>query len=351
MMRAVTSDASQSPRFALVSLGFYVAVSLLLLFRAPTTAAQEQVNGVVAGRVTDPRGQPQRVLVSLVAPGEILVGQVYTESNGNFSFSNLHSGLYYVTVEATGYRPARESVMIDARSSSKNQVNISLEPVAPGPAPPSQVIAGSPTSYRLNFGGNHRPFDARALHEFDKGNQKQRSGDWKAAVSHYEKALRIDPDFYPALNNMGAIALRRKEPSEAEGFFLKSLAVNPDDGEAYINLGHVLYEQAKYQPAMERLEEGLKRSPESSTGHFFLGSVYLKLGDLEKAEKDLKTACALDPAGMAPAHLQLANLYLRRHDMRAASAQLRAYLQANPSDPQGPAIKKLLASIGASETN
>src|SRR6516164_1824488 len=183
-MKAVTSDASQSPRFALISLGFYVAVSLLLLFRAPSTAAQEQVNGVVAGRVTDPRGQPQRVLVSLVAPGEILVGQVYTESNGNFSFSNLHSGLYYVTVEATAYKPARESVMIDARSSSKNQVNISLEPVAPG-----QVIAGSPTSYRLNFGGNHRPFDARALHEFDKGNQKQRSGDWKAAVSHYEKAL------------------------------------------------------------------------------------------------------------------------------------------------------------------
>jgi Tfp pilus assembly protein PilF len=349
-MRAVTSDASQSPRFPLTSLRFYVAVALLLLPRVPSTAAQEQVNGVVAGRVTDPRGQPQSVLVSLVAGGEILVGQVYTESNGNFSFSNLHSGLYYVTVEAPGYRPAREGVMIDARSSSKTQVNISLEPVGPGPAPPNQIIAGSPASYRLNFRANHRPFDARVLNEFDKGNQKQRNGDWRAAVSHYRKALRIDPGFYPALNNMGVTALRRKQPAEAEGFFMKSLAVNPDDGEAYINLGHVLYEQAKYQPAMERLEEGLKRSPESSVGHFFLGSVYLKLGDLEKAEKDLKTACALDPAGMASAHLQLANVYLRRHDMRAAGAQLREYLQANPSDPQGPAIKKLLANIGANET-
>jgi len=350
-MTAITFDATQKPPFALISLGFYVTIPLLLLLRAPSTGAQEQVNGVVAGRVTDPRGQPQSVLVSLVAGGEILVGQVYTESNGNFSFSNLHSGLYYVTVEAPGYRPARESVMIDARSSSKTQINISLEPVAPGPAPPGPIVAGSPTSYRLNLRANRRAFDARALHEFDKGNEKQRSGDWKAAVSHYEKALRIDPDFYPALNNMGAIALRRKEPAEAESFFLKSLAVNPDDGEAYINLGHVLYEQAKYQPAMERLEEGLKRSPESSAGHFFLGSVYLKLGDLEKAEKDLKTACALEPTGMAQAHLQLANVYLRRHDMRAASAQLREYLQANPSDPQTPAIKKLLASIDANETN
>jgi len=341
----------ESPRFAIISLGLYVAVPLLLLLTAPSTAAQEQVNGVVAGRVTDPRGQPQRVLVSLVAGGEILVGQAYTESNGNFSFSNLHSGLYYVTVEAPGYRPARESVMIDARSSSKTQVNICLEPVQPGPTPPGQIVAGSPTSYRLNLKTNHPPFDRRALREFDKGNQKQRSGDWKAAVSHYQKALRIDPDFYPALNNMGAIALRHKRPAEAAGFFLKSQAINPDDGEAYINLGHLLYEQGKYQLAMEQLEEGLKRSPESSAGHFFLGSVYLKLGDLEKAEKDLKTACALDPTGMASAHLQLANVYLKRREMKAAGVELREYLRAKPSDPQGPAIEKLLASIDANQTN
>jgi tetratricopeptide (TPR) repeat protein len=214
----------------------------------------------------------------LVAGGEILVGQVYTESNGNFTFSNLHSGLYYVTVEVPGYRPARESVMIDARNSSKNQVNISLEPVEPGPEQPGQIIAGSSTSYKLNLRADHRPFDAKALHEFDKGNEKQRAGDWKAASSHYQKALRIDPDFYPALNNMGAIALRRKEPAEAETFFLRSLAANPDDGEAYINLGHVLYDQARYQPAIERLEEGLKRLPGSSAGHFLSRLRLLEIG-------------------------------------------------------------------------
>jgi Tfp pilus assembly protein PilF len=287
----------------------------------------------------------------LVAGGEILVGQVYTESNGSFTFGNLHSGLYYVTVEAPGYQPARASVMIDARNSSRNQVNISLEPVGPTPERPGQIIAGSSASYKLNLKANHRPFDAKVLHEFDKGNEKQRMGDWKAASSHYQKALRIDPDFYPALNNMGAIALRRKEPAEAESFFLRSLAVKPDDGEAYINLGHVSYEQGQYQQAIERIEEGLKRSPESSAGHFFLGSAYLRLGDLEKAEKELKAACALERTGMSKAHLQLANVYLRRRDMKTAGAELRDYLQANPSDPQGPAIKKLLASIETNHTN
>jgi len=287
----------------------------------------------------------------LVAGGEILVGQAYTESNGDFIFSDLHSGLYYVTAEVPGYKPARESVMIDARNSSKTQVNISLEPVGPAPEQPGQIIAGNSTSHKLNLRADHRPFDAKALHEFDKGNEKQRSGDWKAASRHYVKALRIEPNFYPALNNMGAIALRRKEPAEAESFFLRSLAANPDDGEAYVNLGHVLYDQARYQPVIERLEEGLRRLPGSSAGHFFLGSAYLRLGDLEKAERDLKVACALDPTGMSQAHLQLANVYLKRRDMKAAGAELRQYLQANPFDPQGPAIKKLLASMGADQTN
>src|SRR5215471_18072387 len=120
--------------------GFSVLVSALLLLGALSAEAQEQVNGVVAGCVTDPRGRPQSVLVSLVAGGEILVGQAYTESNGDFIFSDLHSGLYYVTAEVPGYKPARESVMIDARNSSKTQVNISLEPVGPAPEQPGQII-------------------------------------------------------------------------------------------------------------------------------------------------------------------------------------------------------------------
>ena len=203
-MREDRSSTRQGPRRRVLnSSGFWVVAPLLLLLGSPSAGAQEQVDGVVAGRVTDPRGRPQNVLVSLVAGGEILVGQGYTESNGNFIFSNLHSGLYYVTVEVPGYRPARESVMIDARNSSKTQVNVSLEPAGPAPEQPGQIIAGSSTSYKLNLRADHRPFDAKALHEFDKGNEKQRAGDWKAASSHYQKALRIDPGFYPALNKYG----------------------------------------------------------------------------------------------------------------------------------------------------
>ncbi|PYV24861.1 MAG: hypothetical protein DMG27_11850, partial [Acidobacteria bacterium] len=65
----------------------------------------------------------------------------------------------------------------------------------------------------------------------------------------------------------------------------------------------------------------------------------------------LKEAYSLDPTGMARARLELANLYLRRRDMAAASVELESYLDANPSDPQAPAIKKMLANIAAHKTD
>jgi predicted Zn-dependent protease len=313
--------------------------------------AQERVNGVVAGRVTDSKGQLQHVLVQLLSPGEILVGQTYTESNGNYVFGDLRSGIYYVTVDVEGYRPVRETVEIDARSSSRTQVVISLEPLAKQPTSPGQVIAGSRKSYAVNIKDNSRPFNPKALREFDKGNESQQAADFPSAIKHYQTALKIEPDFYPALNNLGAIFMRQKDLAQAEAAFLKSIQANPEDGEAYINLGHLSYEQGKFPDAIAHLGEGLKRSPQSSVGHFFLGSAYLKLGDLAMAEDNLKAACNLEPSGMASAHLQLANVYLKRGNMPAATAQLQSYLQANPSDPQAPAIKKMLDSITAKPTN
>ena len=254
-------------------------------------------------------------------------------------------------VEAESFRPARQHVMLDMRIHPKAQSNVILEPLEKSRDNQDRSIAGSAGSYEVNAKSPGRPFDPKAVREFEKGNTKQRSGDFDAAVSHYQKALRIEPDFYPALNNLGATLERKKDHAQAELVLSKSLEANPQDGEAHINLGHVLYEEGRFQAAVERLEEGLRRSPRSSAGHFLLGCSYLKLGDLPKAESNLKEAYSLDPERMARARLELANVYLRRRDMAAASAELEGYLETNPSDPQAPAIKKMLANIATHKTN
>ena len=325
--------------------------SVCLAHSAMALLRAQQNDGAIYGRITDSRGQPQRLLVHLAAEGDVPAGDVFTDSNGQYTFSGLPNGTYWVVVEAKDYRPVRQYVMLDLRIHPKAQANIALELLERDAQKQNQIIAGSTSSYEVSAKSPDRPFDPKAVREFEKGNRKQRSGDFDAAVSHYQKALRIEPDFYPALNNLGAVFERKKDHAQAESLLSKSLQVNPQDGEAHINLGHVLYEEGRFQAAAERLDEGLKRSPRSSVGHFLLGCSYLKLGDLPKAESNLKEAYSLDPAGMARARLELANVYLRRRDMPAASAELESYLEANPSDPQAPAIKKMLANIATHKTN
>ncbi len=350
-MRANTSLGGRRGGLTFGLCCLLMTVLCLTTFATLVLWAQIEVKGGIAGRITDDRGQPQRLLVHLLAQGDVPVGDVYTDSNGLFAFSALPNGLYHVVVEAQGYRPVRQSVVMEVQLNPHVQVNVALERAEKEPRPPGQIIVGSVTSHELNVKKLARPFDSKALREFEKGNEKQREGNFQSAVAHYQKALRFEPDFYPALNNLGAIYLRQKDHAQAKAAFVKSMQVNPDDGESYINLGHVLYEEAKYQQAVDRLDEGLKRSPRSPVGHFFLGCALMKLGDLPKAEASLKEAYTLDPARMASARLQLANLYLRRRDMAAASTELESYLQANPSDPQAPAIKKMLANIKDHRTN
>ncbi len=319
----------------------------LILLAPSLLKAQGQSGGVISGRVTGARGMPERVMVRLLSEGDIPAAEMYTDSNGLFAFRALPNGTYWVDVQAEGYRPVRQSVWLDMRINPRAQVNLALEPVVKEVTSAGPSIPGSIRSRELNAKNPTGSFDSKAVREYDKGNRNQQEGNLAGAVSHYQRALQIAPDFYPALNNLGAIYLRQKDIARAKEAFLRLLYLNPDDAEPYINLGHVLYQEGKYPEAIERLEEGVKRSPRSSLGHFFLGSACMKLGQLEKAEPNLKMAYSLDPAGMAPARLQLANLYLKRHDLQAASVELEGYLQTNPSDPQAPAIKKMLASIKA----
>lgn len=322
---------------------------LALLLAVPACAQQD--SGVIEGRVTDSRGHEQRVMVDLLAAGDIPAGNVYTDGNGQYTFFGLPSGDYWLVIEAKDFQPVRQHIRLDTHIDPKLQVNIPLEAVIKQPAAPTPVIVGGASSHKLDAATPAPKVDPRALREFDKGNAQQQKGDLQGAISHYEKALRIDAQCYPALNNLGAVYERQGDHRRAETLLGKAIEIDPSDGESYVNLGHVLYEEGHYQEAAARLKEGLARSPGSATGHFFLGSTFMKLGDLAQAESDLKTSVALDPRGMASAHLQLANLYLKRHDMSAAGVELQAYLEARPSDPQAPAIKKMLAQISASRTN
>ena len=323
-----------------------VIIAVLLAMGCLATPADAQNVGILSGRVTNSQGQPVTVLVHLFAEGEIPAGSAYSDSNGSYVFIALPSGTYTVAVDAEGYKPFRQITRLEDNIQPRAQVMVMLEATTPQTVRKGPAIVGSKSRNEPDAKAAAPDIGhPKAVKEFDKGTRAERDGNSAAAIQHYQKALQFDASYYPALNNLGTIYERQGKHAQAEQAFLKALKINPNDGESYINLGHVLYEQGQYRPAIDRLTEGLQRSPQSVAGNFLLGSAYYKLHENEKAETLLKKACSLDPLHMAPARLQLANLYLQRHDYESARRQLQIFLQLNPKAPQAEAVKKTLADL------
>lgn len=62
------------------------------------------------------------------------------------------------------------------------------------------------------------------------------SDDYPAAISHYERAIAIRPDYPEAWNDLGVVRFRSEDYPKARQCFEKAVALRPDYAEAWFNL-------------------------------------------------------------------------------------------------------------------
>jgi len=80
-----------------------------------------------------------------------------------------------------------------------------------------------------------------------QGWQLQQEGKIEEALSYYEKATILDPNYAVAYNDSGIILEALGYPEQAEQMYLKAIEVDPDYPNSYSNLA-LLYEEAKDYP-------------------------------------------------------------------------------------------------------
>jgi len=88
-----------------------------------------------------------------------------------------------------------------------------------------------------------------------------------------------------------------------------------------------------YAGAAAALEQARAAEPQSAVTVFFLGWAYEGAGDARAAISAWRSAAYLDPS-LVPAHLALAEGYLRLSQPALAAQALRAGLAALPSSPE-----------------
>jgi Flp pilus assembly protein TadD len=321
---------------------------VLLGFLFACGGARGQELGNIAGQIRMQNASlpPQQIMVTLEGRGAI-INTAYCDNEGRFGFYNLLSNPYYVVIDAEGYEPIRQQVVVVPTISQTNIVHIVLRPVA---VAPSRASPGSLTNPDVvDVSELAKNFPASVIKVFEAGRKAEQRGEMDAAVRLYEAALHEAPDFYPALNNLGIRHLQKGEVKAAEAEFRRVIELNQNGAQAYFNLGNVLYMTQRSGEAKQTLEVGLRLSPSNAMGHYLNGSVLARLGDFKAAEEELKTARELDPK-MPQVTISLATLYLQSGREHEAAAMFEAFLKEFPKDPMVPKVRAALSKIAQSSS-
>ena len=149
------------------------------------------------------------------------------------------------------------------------------------------------------------------------------------AMAHYEKALRIRPDYPTALTGLGTIYARQGQIDRAIDLHQRALNARPDSAIVLNNLGAALYQKGELIAAAQVFERALELEPDYAMGHSNLGSIYFRLGQLGQAEEHLERALSIEPDYVA-AHNNLGAVLVQQGRLQEAVAHFEHALRIQP---------------------
>jgi tetratricopeptide (TPR) repeat protein len=117
----------------------------------------------------------------------------------------------------------------------------------------------------------------------EEGGKLFENGDYKEALSVYNKVLNREPNNVDALNGKGITLLMLKEYGRALKTFDKILRIDPDCYRGLYNKGLIFYELRKYEKAIETFDEAISKKQDYANAWNAKGSSFHELGKHKNA--------------------------------------------------------------------
>ncbi len=140
----------------------------------------------------------------------------------------------------------------------------------------------------------HNPSYARAHYNLANSLLKDKN-DVLGAIEHYQKAVKINPNYADAYNNLGTLYQSENDVARANLYYMKALKVDPMHLDANNNVGAILVEQQQYAEALIYFSRVLQNDENYAKTHNNLGILYARQRKFEKAIEHLTKALELDP--------------------------------------------------------
>lgn len=135
---------------------------------------------------------------------------------------------------------------------------------------------------------------------FLRGNALQRRDQLDDALKVYAEALRLDPEYYHALNNSG-VALRRQNKYQAAiACYRRALEIEPKNADCLGNLGNALKDLDRMVEALEAHRAAIALKPDDPGTRYNYGVALRDAGEFKDALAEFDFVCAAKPDDPKP---------------------------------------------------
>ncbi len=159
---------------------------------------------------------------------------------------------------------------------------------------------------------NGKTANAAAYDAYMRGKvtvSSENPSDNEAAIKLFEQAVAADPNFAAAYAELARaysikarffapVPQKKKLNEEAEVDVEKALALDPNLAEGYFARGLILwtpYKRFPHEQAVQAYKRALELNPNLDEAHHQLGFVYLHIGLLDKGQREIEKALAINP--------------------------------------------------------
>jgi Tfp pilus assembly protein PilF len=315
-----------------------VFLALLFLF-AGIIHAQTTNTGSIRGSVVQPDGSPLvgAVKVTLkVLRGDQIIA--YTDNTGRFEFSGVPQGDYALEADSDrdrSFDPGSERVGV--RRGIATFVTVYLKE--------KKVESTSGGDKSVSVGMLNQKVPAKAEKEFEAATRFSAEGNATESIAALRRAIAIYPDYLMAHNDLGAQLLEQGKLDEAATELRIAIKIDPKAANPQINLGIVLERQKNFAESLAVLDTALSLDPTSPAAHLYAGIDSVKLNDIVRGEKELKTAHELGGSSYAIALLHLGQLYMKKGERELAIQAFESYLIESPNAANAAQVKQLIGKL------
>lgn len=172
-------------------------------------------------------------------------------------------------------------------------------------------------------------------------------GDTEQAMDHLKEALRIKPDFPPAIElqkvwqseqqfeqdiSSGRQLLHQQMLDDAQSAFEEAKRLRPDNPEAHYSLGIIHQTKHQLDDAETEFRLALLFKPDSYQARRHLAYALASEGKMNEAMHEFQTAVQQHPDSF-DAHADMAQMFASKGDRKEAITELKTALQLRPGDP------------------